>query len=347
MKANFVQTLMYYDGPQVVLLTIGKKGSTMVAVAIQKDGMEYPFFGCAVKKRDWERYLEGKVDLFYLFANATVGHKYFFDLDKLGDDGVVTLKKATDAELEVPDIWPDRGFFATYHTEPLADLPNVENDIQVFNIDGTWEAVDFSGFYGKLSDIYAIFYLREMFEGGHASAAVLDKAKAAVRARLWQAGGSYKGFYGALGDGVPSMSRLRVSRIQYASPGKIELRGREDLFEDMLTSLDHLKAGLGEAKEAYRYIDQVLAHESLKKAGPNSTFSAEGLKNSVKEKSLFLLKQMGIRKPETFFDVCDQNVLVFAKLTLSVYRRFKGIYDFVAEGRIAAEQRLDVVDVLA
>lgn len=341
MKATFVQTLMYYDGPQVVLLKFGKTGANLVAVAIEKEGMEYPFFGCVVRKKNWEKYVEGKADLFYLFANATEGHRYFFDLARLEDDEA-SLTKASDVALGDPNIWPERGFFATYHSEPLEEAPEFDNDIQEFNIDGTWEAVDFSSFYGKISDVYAIFFLRDLFGCAQSAIDVREKAKAAVLARLWQGGGSYTGFYGALGDSVPSMSRLRVNKIQYASPGTIELRGREDIFEDMLTSLSLFEGTSKVAKEAYRYVDEMLSKEGLKRARPDATFSAQAIVDAVKEKCRAMFQGIGLEGCDEFYEICDRNTLLFAKLTLSIYRRFKGIHDFIAEGRIGVAPRVDI-----
>ncbi|MBF0166199.1 MAG: hypothetical protein HQL45_01105 [Alphaproteobacteria bacterium] len=358
MNANFIQTLMYYDGPQIVLLSLGKTGANIVGVAIEKEGMDYPFFACAVKKRDWQRYIDGKVDLFYLFKNPAGGRRYFFDLNKITDDSRVSLQQAKGNENFDNAYWPERGVFSTCHTEELQHGRTQENDVQVFNIDGTWEAMDFSGFYSKISDIYAIFLLRDMFKNKTHADKILSKVKSGVKARFWQGGGSYKGFYHALSHSMPFMSPLRVSRIQYASPGQIELRGREDIFVEMILSLSCFEETNREAAESsrnkvgvvsnkdelvesppekYRYIDNILSKEKLKTAKPDTKFSSGVIKESVKNKAASLLSDVGVQDTDTFFSkICDENVLIFAKLTLSIYRRFKGVNDFISEGRVEA-----------
>lgn len=333
MKAFFVSPLVYFDGPQVALLRANK--TNVIAVAVEKDGMEYPFFCCRVYKHHWQRYLDGKADLHFLFSNPAMGDYFFFDWNEINEDGFVKLIKATEQEANNLDYWPDRGFFSSAHTEMIKNASsNVSS--KVFNIDGTWDAMDFSSFYGKISDVYAIFVAEDRLSNAAANDNVFNTIKNNVLTRLWQGGGSYSGFYNALEQNITDMDPLKVTRIKYASPGEIELRGQTEVFSEMLSSFSDFEDIARKADEAYRGIDQILTKEKLKSAKPNSSISNRILEVFVKEKADSVLSYIGITQNDKFFEACDRNVLVYAKLVMSIYRRFKGVYNFMSEGRVDA-----------
>jgi hypothetical protein len=79
--ANFIQVLEYMDGPQAVLLERSAE-SKIVAVAIEKHGYRYPFFGAEVSSEQWERYRSGFLDLRYLFMYPRLKSWYIFDLSR-------------------------------------------------------------------------------------------------------------------------------------------------------------------------------------------------------------------------------------------------------------------------
>src|ERR1700720_1030147 len=92
--ATFVQTLIFYDEPQLILLR-SETGADIIGVAVSRPDMEHPFFSCEVRKKAFRRYLEGKADLHYLFKDA-VREKYFF-IDLEGADSI-QLREATPDE---------------------------------------------------------------------------------------------------------------------------------------------------------------------------------------------------------------------------------------------------------
>ena len=115
MKAKPIKTLVYYDGPQLVLFETDL-GHNMIAVAVERDGMVIPFFCCSVRQSHWEAYLNGcSLDLYALFKQALWGEYYFFDWWDDSIDGEVDLIEATPEEANNKEFWPGRGFFASAH----------------------------------------------------------------------------------------------------------------------------------------------------------------------------------------------------------------------------------------
>lgn len=329
MKANFVSTLVYFDGPQVALLRYRKMH--IIAVAVEKEGFEYPFFCCLVRKHHWEKYYSGKADLYYLFSSAKLGNFYFFDWNSIESNKKVLLTKASHAESVNKDYWPDRGFFSVAHTENIRENPTTVSS-QIFNIDGNWSTSDFSSFYGKMSDTYAIFIADDEFSSDNDT--VCNKIKNNVLSRLWRGGGSYSGFYDSLEQNVPSMDPLQVSRIHYSSPGIIELRGRRDTISEMLKAFSNFGDKLSTTESLYNLVNSTLSDNNLKKARPDAQFPTREMETSVKLACDELLQAIEINQTPRFFEACNNNVLLYSKLSMSIYRRFKGVHSFIVEGRI-------------
>ncbi|MFC7048639.1 hypothetical protein [Emcibacter nanhaiensis] len=334
MKAKLVKTLVFYDEPQLLLLnSTGKRQDVIIAVAIERDDLEFPFFACKVYRRDWTRYLNGKADLRYLFNRASRREYFFFDL-ATEKDGEITLNKAKSVEeFEKPEYWPAHGFFSSSHTVATDEDDYASKCIQVFNIDGMWETIDFSSFYSKVSDIYGILFAQNELNSPK-NDSEKEKLRTSIISRLWRGGGSYSGFYKDLRFALPDMAPLRVNKIQYASPGKIELIGEEFIFSDIMAMLKEFNANYVEAKNAYDDINKILSKEKLKKKGPDASFALDANRDFVKKRSKELLEAIGVSVPKTMFEVCDKNVLVYSKVSLSIYRRFKGLHDFISEGRV-------------
>lgn len=333
MKASLVDILVYYDGPQLALMKSG--ASKIVAVAVEKDDMIAPFFGCYVNKYFWTKYKDGKADLRYIFQKSLAKKYIFFDWDEMTDEGFVEIIKATDDEISNDYFWPDHGFFSSSHTEADSSVETLQAS-QVFQIQGTWETSDFSSFYGKISDLYALYYIKNEISSDNTSH-VLSFLKENIITRLWRGGGSYSGFYSLLRERFSGMDPLRVEAIQYASPGHISLNGSQYLFEDMTSSFKNYKTSSQNIESLYKEIDNLLYKEKLKKASPKTPIPKSFIKNDIKYKSNLMLNAFGLDSNDLFFSACQNNILVYAKLALSIYRRFNGVYSFIAEGRMSIE----------
>ena len=335
MKAHLIGPLVYFDGPQLALLSAGK--SKLMAVAIEKEGMDYAFFCCAPYKHHLNKYMEGKADLYFLFENSAMGRYFFFDWNQLDQDRSIKLIKASEADILNPDYWPQRGFFSTAHTESThysyrSTTSNVVS--QAFNIDGVWDASEFSSFYGKMSDVYAIFYAKNRMLNSVPGDDTLRKIKDDVITRLWRGGGSYSGFYNAMERFLPGMNPLTVSKIQWASPGSMVFRGHEEIFSEMLSSLASYSSISRSIDEHYREIDRTLSKNKLKSASPTARIGNSDDEDSVKSRANAIMEAMGMDRNDDFIAACEGNILVYAKLAMSIHRRFKGIHTFISEGRV-------------
>jgi hypothetical protein len=115
--ARFLQVLEYFDGRQAILLE-RSADVKLVAVAIDKNGYDNPFFAASISFEQRERYRRGYVDFRSLFALPRWKEWYIFDLHGADLQAVELHKTVKDREAEESYI-PASGFFAYDHSEQI------------------------------------------------------------------------------------------------------------------------------------------------------------------------------------------------------------------------------------
>jgi hypothetical protein len=342
--ATLTTVLIYYDGPQLIHLK-SIVGNNMVAVAVDHKDSANMYFGCEVRDKDFARYLDGKVDLKYLLSNAMRNRYYLFDGDKLSDDGsFIEIKPLKSGEEKQESYWPKAGLFSRSHTQN----PKLETEAkgvvgqQSYNIDGKWEATDFSRFYGKMADLYALFAIFDETWDSLSSAAK-SKIEQIINSKMFQGGGSYVGFYDQIYAEFARtvIAPLRLSKISYASPGQVVFDGDLRALRDIVGAIDKNEDHNKDLARKYNFIRGVLKQQKLLGRGPQSSFSSDELRQKVKHEADALAKSMGIENTFAIYEVSGKNTLIYAKIVLSIFRRLDELTEFQAEGRIAFE-RLDL-----
>ncbi|WP_316228328.1 hypothetical protein [Bradyrhizobium sp. SZCCHNR1039] len=333
-SAEVVEELVEYDGPQLLLLKTNRS-KFMIAMAVGRhEEMANAFFGCELTDKVYESYFDQRADLHYAFVRAFGQSYYLFDYDKIDDGGHVVLTRVNDDHARDAALWPEVGFFARSHTTAF-NRPSAAGDTQKFKIDGKWGTNDFSIFHGKMSDLYALFGVLARLNDP-ADQTEQGFIRATIKERFWQGGGSYVGFYDSLmaRNKLLRLTPLEVARIQYASPGEIDLRGDPQALINITDIIDVFDEAWVDLAKQYTELRKSLAKERLLSAKPTAEFSSEHMKNFVQEKTVKFAEALRIEGVGNIFDACDQNTLVFAKVILSIFRRANELYKFHAEGRV-------------
>jgi hypothetical protein len=86
--------------------------------------------------------------------------------------------------------------------------------------------------------------------------------------------------------------------------------------------------------KAYNAIHSALQKAKLLKAKPDTNFPSKALQDFVFGRTYEFAQQMKLENVHDVYQASGPNVLVFAKLILSIYRRARDLYMFEAEGRI-------------
>lgn len=329
--ATLIQTLVYYDEPQLVLLE-SDRGYNVLAVAVPHDQLSHAYFACEVRDKTFNRYMQGKADLHFVFTDA-MWHKYFLlDLLDEGSD-IFAMTPLSREEAADPSYWPLPGAFSRSHTQPYLGMAEQVATTKTLKIDGTWGANDFSHFYGKTANLYAVFATLARMEK-HADERERSYLRNSIQTRMWRGGGSYVGFYDDLFEHVQALSPLEIARISYASPGELVLRGDQEIFPKIDRVIESIGEYGSELEKRYDNLHGTLAREKLLSASRGSRFSTPQLARAMREQTEVFAKRLGLEEVGEIYDACQRNTVVFLKVVLSIYRRARDLQLFHAEGRI-------------
>ncbi|WP_160194789.1 hypothetical protein, partial [Devosia riboflavina] len=221
------------------------------------DGFSIPFLAVCVSKRDLDLYLDEAFDLNYLMEFKSSIRSYVFDISK-EKNGYFHLKYVDEIHAKKDHYLPDAGFFARNHTRHYKKNDPKYVITHTYYIDGRWTTADFSRFYAKLSDLYAIYTIADVVDD---NVTAEEKLEAAITSYTVQGGGSYRGSFRDLGDAANDNYPLKVSRIQYASPGRIDVKGIERPLRFVDGIIDGFLDRKENLKENARNLYIILQHD--------------------------------------------------------------------------------------
>lgn len=330
-RATLIQTLVFYDEPQLILLR-SDRGNSVLAVAVPHPELLHAYFACEVREKTFNRYMQGKADLHFVFTDA-MRHRYFLiDLQDDGEDEFEMLPLSKEEAAE-PEFWPLPGSFSRSHTRPYEGMPEKPAATKTLKIDGTWGANDFSHFYGKTANLYAVFtsLTRLDQQSDNKERAYLRDS---IQTRLWRGGGSYVGFYDDLFDHVQAISPLEIASISYASPGQLVLRGDGEIFPKIDRVIESINENGMTLRTRYDNLHSILAKEKLLSARRGARFSTPQLAKAVREQVTEFSRLLGLENVDEIYEACARNAVLLCKVVLSIYRRAHDLHLFHAEGRI-------------
>lgn len=328
-SAIYDATLVYVDEPQVITLVSQK--TRIVAIAIPNDNPEkFMFLATAVKDKDWAKYLAGTVDLRYLFTYPALV-RYHFDLHEMKSKKV--MMTPWDGEVDEKYL-PLPRFFATNHTEEYR-ADDRATDTEMLLIDGEWELQDFGQFQQKYADIYAFIIATDTWKSAAASQAARRRVKEAFLDRPFRGGFSYVHLFRDLNDNVPRQDQLNLSRIKYASPGTVEILGKEEVFDHLHNVIPNFLHRHDSLSKRYNSFHRYLSENHYFKIDGSQYPKSDPTEAYMKGQAKALAEEMLAPDFGAVWDLTNQNALVAAKVVLSFYRRLHDAATYFAQGRIA------------
>lgn len=332
-SAKFEAVLVYMDEPLLITLISGK--SRLIASAIPSDHEgSYMFFGTTVSKKDWEKYLDGSVDLRYLFTYPDQRSSYTFDLASVRD-GTVMMTPFLDITPET--FLPSPQFFSSNHTEEYGKQ-EVLTDTRSLYVDGEWELSEFGQFNQRYADVYAFHLNLKRWLSEETPLETRIKIKAPFIDRPYKGGFSYVHLFKDLNDNLPKSEQISLSKIRYASPGFVEVNCQEDMFTEVSAIV---KSFLSNRREIYKdYSDFYLflhRNKYLAMSG-DSYVRGEPSEKFINSSASALFYKMTSADFGIILELANYNALVAAKIVLGYYRRLNELGSYFAQGRASFEK---------
>ncbi|MDW4496361.1 hypothetical protein R5H30_00070 [Sulfitobacter sp. D35] len=332
-KAVFEANLVIVDGPQLFCLKAGK--SQVVALAVPDEGRDFDHIAATVTPKNWERYIDGHVDLRYLFTYPFQRSLYVFSAKAMRDETVMLRPHENEFS---NDLLPSPGFFSTDHTEEYISLPRASGREKLF-IDGQWQLNEFGKFYQKYSDIYFFTSAVRNYDDPNTDQVYKGKIKHAFSSKPFKGGTSYMHMFGELHDCVPRREQLELEGIEYNSPGDVRMKGTTEGFAELEELISNFYDDRIEIKKAYDALRGFLSKQGLLTQSASRFDNSSSESKEIKRQADALGGKLQVKRASEILDLCSSNNLVFAKVLLSLYRRIESASAFFSEGRISFEKR--------
>ena len=329
------------DEPQVVLLDHGDDAK-IIAVAIEKDGFEYPFLGAEISYTQLVNYQREFVDLRNLFLVPRWRVWYLFDLGSADEHGIVPLKRADKEDYRNEEYLPSPQFFARNHTHEVLELPTAELVTQKYLIDGTWSPADLSIFFARINDLYSFFLGIKKFLSTNTTTEQKKKFIRAFSDHPLRGGSSYVGLYGDLTGLLGFEERLAMGGIEKKSPGYVDIEGKAEILAQVVSALNVYARDVEGIRSRYRHLHAYLSKMKLLKADPERFDPTSPVASEIKKLSEDFAKHLGLQY-KAIENLTGKHILLSAKILLSHYRRLERYNLFFVEGRVHLPEGYEVL----
>lgn len=332
-SAKFEAVLVYMDEPLLITLFAGKSRLIATAIPSSVEG-EYRFFGTTVSKKDWEKYMEGSVDLRYLFTYPDQRTSYTFDLATM-HDATVMMVPFLDTTPET--FLPSAQFFSSNHTEEYGKQDLV-SDTKSLYVDGEWELSEFGQFNQRYADVYAFHLNLKRWHSEDASIETKLKIRAPFMDRPYKGGFSYVHLFKDLNDNLPKSEQISLSKIRYASPGYVEVNCREDMFIEVSGIVKSFLQNRREIYKKYSELYLFMQRNRYLTMSGDSYHHGDPSEKFIKASARDLFHEMTTSDFGTILGLSNGNALVAAKVVLGYYRRLNELGSYFAQGRASFEK---------
>lgn len=331
---KFETILFDFIEPIVILYKAGK--SYFVASALPSDvGYVEEYLVVSVTPKFLKRYFREENDLRFLFASAPNRSFWKMSASEIGKD-TAKAKKFSDTITE--DMLPDAQFFSSSHTHSYLEMERTYSALETLFIDGNWEMEDFGSFSRKYRDLYAFEESINKLNSANTPGAEKDKIGEAFKGHTLQGGGSYVGLFSELLNNLPKAERYDLKRVEYASPGRIELQGKGDVFDALEERIKNMVSNSQVLHDAYCRLRQFMSKTKLLDISTPVTTVSQTTKDRVEIDTKALFSALGLDLYDTIFRLTGGNAVSTAKISMAIYRRIKQAASYFSQGRIAYER---------
>jgi hypothetical protein len=172
---------------------------------------------------------------------------------------------------------------------------------------------------------------------------VEERIDRAFKAFPWRGGYSAVSFYNQLKWATPPNNRPTIQKIQYASPGFIELALSLPLAIKIAASVASVAGAIGTCNKVYNRIHVDLQNRKLLR------LEVEKKKLDLTRDEIALISHantemahlLGLSSPDAILTRTD-NPLVSLKILLSIFRRVRILADYKNKGKADLAQRISV-----
>lgn len=199
-------------------------------------------------------------------------------------------------------------------------------------LDNRWELEELSRTSSAYTQLYSFFY--SILPNAHEN----NEIRVLYAHLPWRGGYSTVNFFHSVHKLIPPPNRPQIQRIQYASPGFIELAGVISVASLVAFAVAKVSTALSTANQTYRQIQQGIRDNRLNQLKANieelhlTTQQAAYTEKACRQ----LIQTLGINpEQDQILEARTKgNKVMKLKLLMSVYRRTEKLAEKQVEGKL-------------
>jgi len=314
------ETLLEYDGPQVVL---GRDfyGKSFVCVAVPHNDHNDLFFGSRISEDNVGQLLAGRIDLLYALTAERGRRRKFVTFHYDGSEELVRIQPFE--EQPSADWLPEPKFFLRDSDDSAmaADQSRV-----TIGIDGRWDIRDLEEFPQALAGPYA--FLHSLMRTPREHAAMVMNM---FRRYPWRGGFSTVNFYRDLYKSIPAPERVIVRKMEYASPGVFELTAARDVIDALHQEIEAFSTS--NSYELYQELHREMSSRELLGRTPEEAGVDDEIEEFLHDGCTRLSRSIGFTQLNRLYRLCGNSWFLASKLLLAHYRRLLELSEFYRSGK--------------
>lgn len=331
--AKFELTLFEFIEPMVLLYKSTK--SYFIGTALPSEvGYVSKYFIVSVTPKIIKRYFRQECDLRYLFVSAP-SRSYF---SVKAEDAFESAVKLVPWEQEISEeMFPDHQFFASSHTSEYLPMHAKDSALESLFIDGKWEMEDFGELSTRYRDVYSFEQAVAKMSDASVTMGQKEKIAGAFKNITLHAGGSYVGFFRDLLKAIPANERYGLASVKYASPGRIDIRGKGEIFDTLELRIKKIISN-PDVKKQYNQLYDLMSQSGLLEVSEQVQKPEKDLEQRIEVITKDLLNALGLDIYELLVKSFSADTINAAKIAMAVFRRFRSVSAFFEEGRVVFER---------
>ena len=204
-------------------------------------------------------------------------------------------------------------------------------------VDGEWELTDFGQFQQKFSDVYTFLVSEKNWIDVAANENTKKRIKQAFNNRPFQGGFSYVHLFKDLNDNVPRSDKISLNKIRYASPGKVEVFGKDEIFTTLERIIPNFVENRDNLKKEYGKFYKYLSKNKFLQMNGDHYVKGDASEKYIFSSTEILCQLMLAPNFNTVKSLSNENALVCAKVVLAFYRRLEESALYFSQGRVSYE----------
>ncbi|WP_416057727.1 hypothetical protein [Stenotrophomonas maltophilia] len=322
--------LVYFDGPFISLFKSDRDEDALF-IWMDCDSRKNRWCIVQIARDTLREYLSGSIPLLDVISRA--GDLYFYDMGASGKRSnfvVAQLANVPTEYLPRPDSYLD----LEYATEAANQLAHEKTSLCEFHVDGDLYLEDVSSLTKTINQLYSFHY---GLTYGHRTA-VRNKLSEIMSS--WRGGINAVNIFSGLRSVIPSIHRPKINRLQYASPGFIELDALPHLAKHIEQSILNISTAKEFENIQNLYNDVYVYFKKEKLSGFDDHSSSRASNLSAAQASQLELfcdaffNAFHWNAHKTTFTNLDNSPLSRLRVLLAYYRRARKVVYMMNAGKV-------------